>query len=91
MLLCLLLLSACAAGGYVIWKVKSSTCNGFECRNKRLILERSYYDGNWVAIATNDVSGICTNWQEVFRTRMMDDTACYRVHITDIPQRYLIP
>lgn len=92
-LICFLILSATAAGIYIVWKVHSSTCGPPACTNKRLILEcNNRTTGEWVPIATNDIAGVCTNPIEVFRTRMTDDTAWYRVQITDIPRNmHLVP
>lgn len=82
---CLLIISAAAAGAWLIIYAASSACGDLSCKNKRLILQISHYDGNWLPIATNDIPGLCTNRIEVFRHLMRDDTACYRVIVTDIP------
>lgn len=86
MILCFLVISACALGCYIIIYAASKSCGDLSCKNKRLILQISHYDGNWLSVATNDIAGLCTNRIEVFRHLMRDDTACYRVIVTDIPQ-----
>jgi hypothetical protein len=46
-----------------------------------LVLEKSYYDGNWVPQATNTVVLNGMTPIEVFQQDMTDEVACYRARV----------
>jgi len=46
-----------------------------------LVLEKSYYDGNWIPQATNTVTLNGRTPIEVFRADMTDEVACYRARV----------
>lgn len=81
-----LLVISCAvvAGAIVIYAYYRTTPNPY--KPVILILEKSHFDGNWVAVATNKVVLGTNQWQFWFSDKMTDDTACYRVKQLPYPK-----
>lgn len=76
---CVIIIGCALAGGAAAYIVIHAYTSRNDCAAwHRLVLERDHYDGNWERIATN-ITFVSTNKMEVFRDRMTDDAARYRV------------
>ena len=78
-LLGVLVLSAAVIGVIIIIKVNSTLPS--QTSPVTLVLEKSYYDANWVPQATNTVILNGRTPIEVFRADMTDEVACYRARV----------
>ncbi|MEI8281881.1 MAG: hypothetical protein WCG75_05715 [Armatimonadota bacterium] len=78
-LLAWLVLTALTVGIVIIIKVNSTLPS--QTSPVTLVLEKSYYDGNWVAVSTNTVTLNGRTPIEVFRADMTDQVACYRARV----------
>lgn len=74
-----LVISAAVIGLIIIIKVNATVPS--RTSPVTLVLERSYYDGNWVPLATNTVILNGLQPVEVFRQYMTDEVACYRARV----------
>ena len=74
-----LVLTALVVGIVIIIKVNSTLPS--QTSPVTLVLEKSYYDANWVPQATNTVILNGRTPIEVFRADMTDEVACYRARV----------
>jgi hypothetical protein len=84
----LVLFCAASAGVLIIWVYSAHD----EAKRRCIVLEKSYYDGNWAPVCTN-VMVVPSNLSKAFPAfsdRMTDDTALYRVREIPIPPSFIV-